>query len=895
MYASLQASSQPASIMNYNNDDDFQSPTRTEGNAATDDDEAKTSNNKIQIDDDDDAAADKDDLHENKSFKDDEEEHDLIMFNAAQSGGGGSSNEKMKMNKKEKPDRQALPSFLSSCNSSHHFDAVDAAASVVTNHRQLNESQVEYKVFILIDNSLETTTTTASTSNSNSTPSSQASTQQTSATSSGNIVDEHRKQVDKIYEKMIDYCNVLANDYMWNNEKFYLSRPSLVEFYKDKLQSYYACNGLFDYGDNVDDEWFTVYVLLKLTSKFSKILAAQIQDQDGEFMLIHSANYLPAWASSAADNFMHNRVFLYDGKLHMIPPASTPAEITYLPASGAIPNALDAVKIVHDFPKLTCALDSIQKSIQKRLSIFDSIANSTSSSSSSKYSLFHKATCTIPAKLAWVLNNNPSLISSAVNRFCDKDPSDLKLCRLFDCFKPMDFVNYRVKFTKHLYGKLKYCDYKPDKRHEWPSLSKLMAELNASTPTASVPVSNSSTAAGPNANASIIQERSMMGFKLTCAFEIMSKYAMKDVSVLSSRSSPPSATLSLKSLTSFDEYVQRLKSFGYFGNNMEDSKKYNELLDQARKAFELEQTKTTPSTAVKSEPNTSTLPEHQQNTGTSSIESSIASLESSSTSDVTTAKPAASIRRGATNDKYSQLIESLYSEDLKNYNYVNKVKQVINTDQIKEEDDSDDWLCVDAPKLDDYLEMYSRGDAGSAYDFRMITNAFKRFLQSPSKNAAAADKDLLEGVDYKPIDARDADGQLIDFNIEKIESNLADILTMSGTKAGAVEDDENDSFYEIGGDELLDDESLTKDEIEASTKSLKNYMNLMDNELSDQRELSRLNHREQPAATATTGQASSNGNDIDININLVSNALESYSSQCGLTGPVSNIFKSLGL
>ena len=894
--------------MSYNDDDDDDSQLRrTEGMKTKKKTKKKTT---IQIDDDDDDA--RDITKKQASLQDDEDgeddEQDLIMFNAQ----SGSSNEKMKK-KKEKPDNNnddeeeestfAAAAFdkRDAFLSSHHFDAVQ---------QRLSESQVEYKLFILIDN-LETNSTNSSSTKSAATTQAQAQATETETTQVNKIVDEHRKQADEIYEKMIDYCNVLANDYLWNNEKFYLSRPSLVEFYKDKLTSYYACNGLFDYGDNVDDEWFTVYVLLKLTSKFSKILAAQIQDQDGEFMLIHSANYLPAWASSAADNFMQNRVFIYDGKLHMIPPASTPAEITYLPASGPIQNALDAVKVVHDFPKLTCALDTIQKSIQKRLSIFDSIANSTSSSSSSKYSLFHKATCTIPAKLAWVLNNNPSLISSAVNRFCDKDPSDLKLCRLFDCFKPMDFVNYRVKFTKHLYGKLKYCDYKPDKRHEWPSLSKLMAELNAPTATATTnsSTSSSSTVTGPNANASIIQERSMMGFKLTCAFEIMSKYAMKDVSVLSSRASqPPSATLSLKSLTSFDEYVQRLKSFGYFGNNMEDSKKYNELLDQARKAFELEQTKTTTATApIKSEPNTSTLPPEQQNAAAniSSIESSLASLESSSTSDVTTAKPA-SMRRGATNDKYSQLIESLYSEDLKNYNYVNKVKQVINTDQIKEEDDSDDWLCVDAPKLDDYLEMYSRGDAGSAYDFRMITNAFKRFLQSPSKAttaSVAAERDLLEGVDYKPIDARDADGQLIDFNIEKIESNLADILTMSGKRSaepleGHEDDDENDSFYEIGGDELLD-ESLAKEEIEASTNSLKNYMNLMDSELSDQRNLSRLNQANAATAaasstTTTAGQATG-ANDIDININLVSNALESYSSQCGLTGPVSNIFKSLGL
>ena len=35
--------------------------------------------------------------------------------------------------------------------------------------------------------------------------------------------------------------------------------------------------------------------------------------------------------------------------------------------------------------------------------------------------------------------------------------------------------------------------------------------------------------------------------------------------------------------------------------------------------------------------------------------------------------------------------------------------------------------------------------------------------------------------------------------------------------------------------------------------------------------------------------------DLELDLNLVSNALESYSSQLGCTGPVSNILKSLGL
>ena len=68
-------------------------------------------------------------------------------------------------------------------------------------------------------------------------------------------------------------------------------------------------------------------------------------------------------------------------------------------------------------------------------------------------------------------------------------------------------VNYRVSFTKHLYGKLKYNDYKPEKRHDWPTIDALIA-----------------TPGIASTNEALVRERSLLGFKLTCAFELMSQH-----------------------------------------------------------------------------------------------------------------------------------------------------------------------------------------------------------------------------------------------------------------------------------------------------------------------------------------------------------------------------------
>ena len=63
---------------------------------------------------------------------------------------------------------------------------------------------------------------------------------------------------------------------------------------------------------------------------------------------------------------------------------------------------------------------------------------------------------------------------------------------------------------------------------------------------------------------------------------------------------------------------------------------------------------------------------------------------------------------------------------------------------------------------------------------------------------------------------------------------------------------------------------------------MKSYMISMDDELRENKGLSRL-------------ETLNEGEGLDLDLNLVSNALESYSSQLGCTGPVSNILKSLGL
>lgn len=84
---------------------------------------------------------------------------------------------------------------------------------------------------------------------------------------------------------------------------------------------------------------------------------------------------------------------------------------------------------------------------------------------------------------------------------------------------------------------------------------------------------------------------------------------------------------------------------------------------------------------------------------------------------------------------------------------------------------------------------------------------------------------------------------------------------------------ESDSFLEIHQSQT------SENDVEKLDDKLVNYMSEMDLQLKNENNMSRIKDE----------------NELDIDLNLVSNAIESYSSQFGFSGPISNIFKSLGL
>lgn len=69
--------------------------------------------------------------------------------------------------------------------------------------------------------------------------------------------------------------------------------------------------GITYYGDNIEDEWFIVFLLIQLTKEFDNLIA-RIIDNDGEFLLIEAANHLPEWADPEICAKRVSNLFLFN-------------------------------------------------------------------------------------------------------------------------------------------------------------------------------------------------------------------------------------------------------------------------------------------------------------------------------------------------------------------------------------------------------------------------------------------------------------------------------------------------------------------------------------------------------------------------------------------------------
>uniref|UniRef100_A0A8C0HPS1 Ecdysoneless cell cycle regulator n=1 Tax=Buteo japonicus TaxID=224669 RepID=A0A8C0HPS1_9AVES len=90
---------------------------------------------------------------------------------------------------------------------------------------------------------------------------------------------------------------------------------------------------------------------------------ARIDDNDGEFLLIEAADFLPKWLNPENSD---NRVFFYKGELHIIPLSETHEQECDL--SAASPTISQALTLLSTCSEEFLAAEPIRTAVYKRIS-----------------------------------------------------------------------------------------------------------------------------------------------------------------------------------------------------------------------------------------------------------------------------------------------------------------------------------------------------------------------------------------------------------------------------------------------------------------------------------------------------------------------------------------------
>ncbi|XP_012719492.2 protein ecdysoneless homolog [Fundulus heteroclitus] len=345
---------------------------------------------------------------------------------------------------------------------------------------------------------------------------------QTDGSSSQQIEERLKQLAEEILAKVAQ----LLVQYIWQDQPFNL------RYLPEKGDVPAHVGGSTHFGDNIEDEWFIVYLLQQATESFPE-LAARVEDSDGDFLLIEAADYLPKWLNPETSE---NRVFIHRGELHILPCPSKSSSVGF--SRDVVPSLVQALALLSAHPEACQASPKIRSVLKKRLQGYPEKIKSN----------LHQARCFIPAGIASVLARRPDLVAPAVSAFYLRDPVDLHACRGFRTFPPDTRVLTLVTFTRCLYAQLQQQQFTADRRSGFD------------LPPRSHPA----------------HKAHELGMKLAHGFEILcSKCRLP--------SSEPDAPVSCN--PQWKSFLDSLKKNGYFRGQLEGSAFYKELLRSAEIFF----------------------------------------------------------------------------------------------------------------------------------------------------------------------------------------------------------------------------------------------------------------------------------------------------------------------
>ncbi|XP_062100434.1 protein ecdysoneless homolog [Humulus lupulus] len=324
-----------------------------------------------------------------------------------------------------------------------------------------------------------------------------------------------------LHLQILQTISPFLSDYIWQHEPFTLSvspHPSSSCVCSNRHPH---LHGKLRYGDNLDDEWFTVFLLFEISRRFPD-LSIRVWDTDGEFLLIEAAFQLPRWLNP--DNSL-NRVFLRRGDLHIVPKDRLQS-----------PSLDDSLKFINQFGNVSRATESVLTAVKNRISEYPDRARLNT----------HNVRVLVPVSVAQVLKHEPCLISLAVEAFYDRDIDSMKYAAKMEKFlrkgKEEELVRVSVKMSRAMYAQLVQQTFQAPKCYPMPSRSDTSTYLE-----------------------------SELGMKIACGFEMMYQQRLRE---------GPAGKGS-----TWEAFKESLEKSGYFEGQLSGSLEYRRLMHNAEQQY----------------------------------------------------------------------------------------------------------------------------------------------------------------------------------------------------------------------------------------------------------------------------------------------------------------------
>eukprot|EP00469_Lotharella_globosa_P009111 CAMPEP_0167776700 /NCGR_PEP_ID=MMETSP0111_2-20121227/3271_1 /TAXON_ID=91324 /ORGANISM="Lotharella globosa, Strain CCCM811" /LENGTH=806 /DNA_ID=CAMNT_0007666777 /DNA_START=151 /DNA_END=2571 /DNA_ORIENTATION=+ len=286
--------------------------------------------------------------------------------------------------------------------------------------------------------------------------------------------DEAQQRLIDLRDEILMFTKSWTQNYIWQRDSFNLQpcepttkvipgRESLAG--PEPGLSYPRVPhlvGRTSFGDNIEDEWFVVWLLLAITRRFPGT-TGHVVDVDGQFLLVEAAEVVPRFFKPEAA--LHN-VYIRNGTFHILGPKKRmgkPAETGG--DDQAIPSASHPQ--TGNFLKPELSLSMAQRGEGRLVEPHHTRINTVLLSRLKDYpdkikaENLHTARVMMPLRAAHVLRLRPQLLPLIVQALRERDFDDVGVAASMKVFGGVPAVAMRVRFTKCLYAQVDLEDYYP--------------------------------------------------------------------------------------------------------------------------------------------------------------------------------------------------------------------------------------------------------------------------------------------------------------------------------------------------------------------------------------------------------------------------------------------------